>query len=216
MDQQTPKPDPPQGAPAAPVGPATPSTVVSSPAAAAGVNSQPTPDAKAKLESRRALGIALMAGAFPAIFAIAGAAWALIDKRLSNNLIWLGILAAITLLLASIYCGGRGISALSDSSPGKPRWFSRQALWGLAGLICAVLAFGMWLAMPSKSSSEIEALKKQLSEMTGQLAVAVERQKRTEDDVAALRAEVARNTQQAQHAQNHHSQQTTQTNRRHP
>ncbi len=222
MDQQTPKPDPPPGTPTAPAAPvepaAAPAATSSAAAVAASANSQPESDsAKAKFESRRTLGIALMAGAFPAIFAIAGAAWALIDKRLSNNLVWFGILTTITLLMVSIYCGGRGVSALSDSSPGKPRWFNRQALWGLAGLICAVLAFGMWLAMPSKSSSEIEALRKQLSEMTERLAVAEELQKRTESDVAALRAEVAKNAQRAQHTpQNQQSQQTKQTKRRHP
>jgi hypothetical protein len=130
-----------------------------------------------------------MAGAFPAIFAIAGAAWALIDKRFSNNLVWFGILTTIALLMVSIYCGGRGISALSDSSPGKPRWFNRQAFGGLAGLICAVLVFGMWLA------------------------VAEDGQKRTESEVVALRAEVAKNAQQAQ--QNQRSQDTKQTKRRH-
>ena len=217
MDQQMQKPDPPPGAPAAPLEPAAVPAVASSPAVAASANSQPASDlAKAKLEGRRALGIALIAGAFPSIFAIAGAAWALIDKRLSNNLIWLGILGAIVLLLASIYCGARGISALSDSSKGKPGWFNRQALWGLAGLLCAVLAFGMWLAMPSKSSSEIEALRKQFSEMTGRLAVAEELQKRTESDVVALRAEVAKNAQQAQHAQNRQLRQPKQTKPRHP
>jgi len=218
MDQQMPKPDPPLGAPASPLEPAAVPIVASSPAVAASANSQPASDlAKAKLEGRRAVGIALIAGAFPSIFAIAGAAWALIDKRLSNNLIWLGIFGAIVLLLASIYCGGRGISALSDSSKGKPSWFNRQALSGLAGLLCAVLVFGIWIvAMPSKSSSEIEALRKQFGEMTGRLAVAEELQKRTESDVVALRAEVAKNAQQAQHAQNQQLRQPKLTKPRHP
>jgi hypothetical protein len=151
-----------------------------------------------------------MAGAFPAIAAISGAIWSLIDKRQSTNLIWIGLIAAVALLFVSIYCGGRGIGALNDSSASKPKWFNRQSLSGLAGMVCAVLSVGLWLAMPSKPSSEMEALKKELGALRERLAVTEELQRREESEIVALRAEMAKSSQHPQRGQ-----QTGQTKGRH-
>jgi len=210
MSEQGPPPAAPEpgqtGLPQEPAPPIPPSPVNST------VEVPPTADAaKAKLESRRALAIALMAGAFPAIAAIGGAIWSLIDKRQSTNLIWVGLLASVSLLFVSIYCGGRGIAVLNDSAGSKPRWFNRQSLYGLAGMICAVLSLGMWLAMPPKPSSEMESLKRELGSLRERLAVTEELQRREESEIAALRAEIAKSSQQSQRAR-----QAQPTMRRHP
>ena len=205
MDQQTPPPIPDTqqtNSPAKPV----PSV---EPPAGSPVAIQPNADAaKARLENRRALAIALMAGAFPAITAIGGAVWSLADKRPSNNFIWIGLVAAVALLFMSIYCGGRGIASLHDASSTKPKWFNRQALYGLAGMICAVLSLGMWLRVPSKPSSEMEALTKELDALRERIATT---EKRQENDIAAIRAEIAKTSQHVQQ-----SNQTKQSVRSHP
>jgi len=57
---------------------------------------------------------------------------------------------------------------------------------------------GIWLTLPSKPNPDVESLRKQLDEAKERLAVSEANQRREEQDVAALRAEVDKLAQRVQ------------------
>jgi hypothetical protein len=148
-------------------------------------------------QTKQTLGLALITIAFSSMVSIGSAVSSLTDKRQAGMLVWILLLGAIALLCSSIYCGGRGIAALRRTGASKPKWFNRQSLFLLGGFFGAVVSLGIWLASP-KTNSDVESLKSQLAEVQQQLKVAEAKEQRDEQDIVALRADVAKLTERVQ------------------
>jgi len=153
---------------------------------------------KSRKDDRKTLGSGLIAIASTSMLAIGSAVLSLADKRVEREVIWIGLFIAIVLLVASIYCGGRGIAALNTPAASKPKWFNRQSVFLLWGYVLAIVTFGIWLTSPSKINSDVESLRKQLSEAKERLAASEANQRRNQQDIVVLRVEVDKLAQKIQ------------------